>query len=1667
MAQTRFLKRILTLISFCTAVAAPAYSQITNVTNTTSTPIPGAGHDYIKMLSETVNPANGSVSLRIQLPTPPGRKISLPFSIAYDSGGALHVMSDVGGQVVWADNAAYLSSGGWSYTVPMVSNTRVTEALAGGFHGTCTYDSNYVFQDATGGRHSLYLSIDVNTPLTCQNGTPIIPIQVFTAGDDYFSAALTTNSAPLLVADADGTVYSVSNGTQLNHQGGVDNAYSSLVSSIEDRNGNVMTLSDLNSQHAGSFSVTDTLGRTLLSTSGFGGATDTINVLGFPNSYTATWGRNTANQAVGSVLLHSDGFGCNLIPNLTAGGGIKQITLPNNQSYTLTYDPNYGLLSKITYPDGGFVSYTWTMNTLSEYANLLDENGAPNGCEWHHDTPAVAQRSVSFDGVNIALQQNFSYSTTWNGTPTWSSKTTTVTTTDNITGLAFTNVYTYSPFLAPRQPNDYSPHPPQIPLEQTVVYKNSSGTTLRTVNKTWLDQYELASEQTTLEDGTTSSKTTYTYGPRAQVTSKSDFDFPSGTALIRKTVTNYQGSSATPIYPGGASIFDKPCQTIIYDSTGTNRVAESDYFYDGSASTTPCSAATTQTLPGSGSYTGHDETHYGTTASVTRGNLTKMINQCFQGATACANGDSKTTYAFDETGQLTSMTDPCGNTTCADMTGTNHTTTYSYVDSYTVLSGGINVSFTPTGNTNAFLTKITDPLTHTRNFTYDFNNSQLTISKDQNALITTYLYNDPFARPTLTTRPDGGTTTVAYNDAALTATTSAKITSTQTLTTVAVHDGVGHATQSQLTSDPQGTVFTDATYDGLGGAYTASNPYRSTGEPTYGITTYSYDAIGRVIQVIPPDGTTSVDNVTTAYSGNCTTVTDQAGKARKTCSDALGRLTQIFEDPGSSPHLNYETDYAYDPLGNLLTVNQKGNDPNSADWRTRTFTYNSLSELLTAANPESGTISYTYDNDGNLSTKTAPKPNQTGSLTVVTTDSYDAVNRPTQKSYNDGTTPTVKYGYDGLAPSGCTPPTLTIGNPIGRRTSMCDAGGASAWSLDLTGGTGWKTTEARTTNAIPKNTIYQNNFGGSVATLTNPSSRIITYTLQSSGTTTAGRMLSAVDTANSINYATAATYAPTGALSSLTNGASLVISNYYDKRLQPCRISAKSSGTAANSCTDAANIGNVLDFTYNFNLGVSDNGNVAGITNNRNTTRSPSFTYDALNRLSTAKTSSTSGTTCWDEQFGFDPWANLLTIGRISGYSCSNEELLNFTATTKNQVSGNTYDSAGNLINDGLGHAYTFNAENQLTCAASTTYLYDGDGKRVEKATGCTTPVPTKLYWYGSDSDPLTETDASGNPTADYTFFNGKRTARIDLPSAVVHYYFADHLGSANVVTSSAGLIQDESDYYPFGGERAITNSDPNNYKFTGKERDAESGFDYFGARYYASNMGRWMSPDWADKPEAVPYSSLDNPQSLNLYGYVGNNPLSRADADGHYFVVVNSHDQKFYQNALRDLYRRPGGRELVKSLANSDRPVLLDRRSLDTAKTGTAGVTNALTLSGQPGVAGARVTMGTDADLMAGSKMAPGKVSSDVTTGHELEHANDGITAGQNSLQAGAAAMAAGDAPSAPGANNTIGGTAQARAEAIMGEKTDMNKKDATSTVKGMLKSGQQQWKDKANKPQ
>ena len=143
------------------------------------------------------------------------------------------------------------------------------------------------------------------------------------------------------------------------------------------------------------------------------------------------------------------------------------------------------------------------------------------------------------------------------------------------------------------------------------------------------------------------------------------------------------------------------------------------------------------------------------------------------------------------------------------------------------------------------------------------------------------------------------------------------------------------------------------------------------------------------------------------------------------------------------------------------------------------------------------------------------------------------------------------------------------------------------------------------------------------------------------------------------------------------------------------------------------------------------------------------------------------------------------------------------------------------------------------------------------------------------------ESDLSGNLKSEYVFFDGERVARKDFPGNSVFYYFSDHLKTASVITDSAGTIKEDEDYYPWGGELQFVNNDSNHYKFTSKERDSETGLDYFGARYYSNALARFVSADWSANPEPVPYANFENPQTLTLYHYPSN-PETFADKDGH-----------------------------------------------------------------------------------------------------------------------------------------------------------------------------------------
>lgn len=370
------------------------------------------------------------------------------------------------------------------------------------------------------------------------------------------------------------------------------------------------------------------------------------------------------------------------------------------------------------------------------------------------------------------------------------------------------------------------------------------------------------------------------------------------------------------------------------------------------------------------------------------------------------------------------------------------------------------------------------------------------------------------------------------------------------------------------------------------------------------------------------------------------------------------------------------------------------------------------------------------------------------------------------------------------------------------------------------------------------------------------------------------------------------------------------------------------SGTAqvTVNAVDGTQTSNTL---YQFSItgpgstsGYSPNSNVIAYSDSVNGTWS--LGYDSLNRLTSSTQVPLTASTrygCWN----YDSFGNILTqalsdqpLGPSPGaaacqLSASANTLQSSYAyldgtnhiTTGSWLDSNNsqhtgspaYDQAGNLTND-LAQNYLYDAEGRV-CAVQWAgsgvvvgYLYDAEGHRVAKgmlpSMTCDPALlqVTNTYFIGPDDQVMTEVDSQGTWVRTEVSAAGQYLATYKPDG--IHYPISDWLGTkrlqVNPNQASNSGVEDTCLSQPFGDQLVCSASalDASPRHFTGKERDTESGLDYFGARYYSSNMGRWMSPDWADKPEAVPYSSLDNPQTLNLYGYVGNNPLSHADPNGH-----------------------------------------------------------------------------------------------------------------------------------------------------------------------------------------
>ena len=240
------------------------------------------------------------------------------------------------------------------------------------------------------------------------------------------------------------------------------------------------------------------------------------------------------------------------------------------------------------------------------------------------------------------------------------------------------------------------------------------------------------------------------------------------------------------------------------------------------------------------------------------------------------------------------------------------------------------------------------------------------------------------------------------------------------------------------------------------------------------------------------------------------------------------------------------------------------------------------------------------------------------------------------------------------------------------------------------------------------------------------------------------------------------------------------------------------------------------------------------------------------------------------------------------------------------------YDGAGNVTQDNLNW-YLYDAEGRI-CAVENRvvgtiagYLYNAEGNRIGKGllqnmNSCDPAVnsfsPTNDYILGQSGEEFTEMTVSGS-TATWAHTNAWAGGEVLATYNDTNTYFAlrDWLGTKRVELGASICVTQYASM-PYGDGLTPSGlqgypsclADASGDHFTGKERDTESGNDYFGARYFGSSMGRFMSPDYSDDgdgPQAIPYYNPSNPQTLNLYSYAGNNVLSNVDDDGHDYNLL------------------------------------------------------------------------------------------------------------------------------------------------------------------------------------
>jgi len=689
---------------------------------------------------------------------------------------------------------------------------------------------------------------------------------------------------------------------------------------------------------------------------------------------------------------------------------------------------------------------------------------------------------------------------------------------------------------------------------------------------------------------------------------------------------------------------------------------------------------------------------------------------------------------------------------------------------------------------------------------------------DPNGAVTVYEY-DGFGRKSKVTNPDGFWTTTTYNSFGTIGAQHVRTDSSLGLSSWAYFDGLGRPIKKKSTGPESKIVVADTQYNNRGAVLRTSLPYfDGLGSPLW--KTYAYDVLNRMIRTDNPDGT----RLLACYDDWVMVTIDASNHRKRETHDAAGRLLRIDEYTGTVTSCDVSmgtpyatTTYSYDRLGNLtLVTDAKGNQTQ--------MQFDTLGRKVAMKDPDMGSWTYVYDDANNLT-------QQTDAAEETTYYKYDALNRRLQKDFclekllGQGD---VVYTYDGATSNG-----------IGRLTTVLDAAGTTTFFYDGMGRT------VRTDKVISGTTYtVQSTFDGlgRITTITYPDNSMVSnaYT---------GAILQRVYEGTT-TYAQYAGFNAMDQPSTLTLGNGVVTTYTY----QPNTFRLATLNTVSGNTT-----------LQNVSYGYDNNGNYVTLTDSLKGTQT--FGYDESNRLVSA-TGPYGGLTYTYDQIG-----NMTFNSQVGTYTYPDSGASSVRPHAVSTAGANsyTYDANGNMVN-GAGRILIYDYENRPTNITNggqtTTFVYDGDGGRVKKIVGNTTTTYIgKLY--------ECETSSGTTQCVKYIWAGGQRVAMKQVTNGTVDYYHGDHLGSTSVVTTATGTQEEDLTYYPYGAIRTDTGTTNVPYKYTNQELDASTGLYFYGARYYDTTLGRFLSAD-----TIVPDAGV--PQSFNRYAYVRNNPLRAIDPSGH-----------------------------------------------------------------------------------------------------------------------------------------------------------------------------------------